>query len=105
MRQAEVLLHHRVELERRILEVHQAQVRQTKAVLLEAMGQLSQALQRQDELLRDRTGHLATRLLAQQDELKEQKEMLAEVLNSLQPSAIQQLGVPRPQQSLPRSVR
>lgn len=103
--QREELHQLRLELEALLLETHQAQVRQFRVQLLESMGQLAQALERQDSLLLDRAGFIAIKLMEQEDEQKEQRELLAEVLNSLQPSATQQLGVSRPQKSLPNLGR
>lgn len=64
-----------------------------RALLLEALEPLAQALQRQDSLLLERTPPLQPLLL-------EQRELLLEILSSLQPSPAsllrQELSLPSP---------
>jgi len=84
--QAYLLSLHREQLEQSKLQ-HQQQMEAMRQFLLSAMGPLATALQRQDNLLLEKHS--------------QQMELLGEILNSLQPSVRQQLGLPsRPQSSL-----
>lgn len=74
---------------------------QNRMLLLEALTPMAEALQRLDNLQRDSQQ-------IQHKHLKQQEELLMEVLNSLQPPASQQIfpliGPQTPQVSFPSSV-
>lgn len=78
-----------------------------RAVLLEALTPLAEALLRQDKLHQERHKLLLGHLLVLQDLTETRgvlvQDMLTDVLNSLQPSARQQLMGSIPSHSSPRS--
>jgi len=69
-----------------------------RSLLLEALEPIALAMQRQDRLMLDQVEDLRNKVDFRHDQ---QMELLGEILNSLQPSVRQQLGLPsRPLSSL-----
>lgn len=88
------------ELEERLQQKYLLLVQEIRSVHLEMMSPLAAALKRQDNLLLDRWEEVRQVRAMQHEQI----EMLEEILNSLQPSVFQQLGLPSRPPSSPNSA-